>query len=435
MGSKFLLTRRTALIAGVAATFAAGCSRQTEQAAATPAGQALAFRNIRYGQAERFGQTELVPFTEDLIKTERGPISPQRPSRLAISMGPQSPNAQDEHCQVLSVFTPSREGSRPVLVFLHGGAFVSGGGELTWYDGDKMAAEQDIVVVPVTYRLGALGFWLPEGSTGLSPAFSDQVAALQWVQENIAKFGGDPTNVTLAGQSAGAGSARILTEWGYGQKLFHRIMPMSGGGGDAGTTRAGLEAHSRRFDALLGADPRTASVEALLEAQTKLSTASATTPAGWRPAPPDQPAAINVDVVTGWTREDPSGHMLLAQGKTPTPGTPLEPFREAVKANAAATTAYARRAVEAGRTAYLYSFDWNGPDTGLGNCHCIDLAFLFGDRAAWEQAPMLAGVDWDEFDRMGRSMRAQWASFARSGSPGAGWQPVTTQAAPVNSLV
>jgi para-nitrobenzyl esterase len=423
----FPITRRAALAAGIAAGVAGAAS-------AAPA-RAQAYRSIRYARAERFGPATVVPFTESLIQAERGPVSPQRPSRLAVSMGPQSPNRQDEHCQVLSVFTPSRSGSRPVLVFLHGGAFISGGGEVAWYDGDRMAAEQDIVVVPVTYRLGALGFWLPPGSSGLSPGISDQVAALEWIQANIAKFGGDPANVTVAGQSAGAASVRGLVDWGYGQKLFRRIMPQSGGPMD--DKRAEMEKVSRQFDTVIGMDPRRATVEQVLDAQTKVTQMVAVpggSSSGWRPVGADAPARINVDVVTGWTREDPAGHMLLAQGKTAMPGLSLQPARDAVKVSSLRTIDYGRQVAAAGRKAYVYSFDWNGPDTGLGDCHCIELAFLFGDRAAWGQAPMLAGVDWNEYERMGRSMRAQWAGFARSGVPGPAWRPVTAAAAPVNSL-
>ena len=423
-----LLTRRSFIVGTTAAcVFGGALSSRLNAGNAT----AQTFRGIRYGRAERFGPAELIPFSEDLIQGERGPVSPQRPSRLAISLGPSPQNRQDEHCQVLSVFTPSREGKRPVLVFIHGGAFLTGGGEQAWYDGDRLAAEQDMVVVTISYRLGALGFWLPEDSTGLSPGYSDQVAALEWIQANIDRFGGDPANVTLCGQSAGAISARGLMDWGYGQKLFHRVIAQSGW--SIQDNRPEAEAQSRRFDAILGSDPRAADYDALLDAQITL--ARQTAPPGWKPVAPEKISPINVDVLTGWTREDRSGQMILRARKKPVPGTPMAPFREATKAAMAVpTSAFAREVFAAGRTAYVYSFDWDGPDTGLGNTHCIELPFLLGDWEAWDEAPMIAGVTAEEYERMGRSLRAQWGAFCRTGTPGPNWQPVTSDEVPINSI-
>lgn len=424
------VTRRTLLASTFAvAALTGGHVRATARTA-------QAYRGIRYASAERFGPAEVEPFREKLIRSERGPLPPQLPSRLAISMGAQAPLRQDEHCQVLSVFTPSRSGRRPVIVFIHGGAFVTGGGELPWYDGLRLATEQDVVVVPITYRLGALGCWLPDDSKKPSPALSDQIAALQWINDNIDRFGGDPTNVTIIGQSAGAASAMSLTDWGYGQKLFRRIVAMSGyrTRGD----RSQLEKLSRMFDAALGDDPHTASVDKILQAQRNLPPPPSNGEPTWQIAAPEQPAAFNVDAVAGWTREDLAAHVLLAQQAKPTPGADLRPMREATKPLATRTQRFATEVAKTGRTAYLYSFDWNGPDTGLGNCHCIDLSFLFGDRAAWDAAPMLAGVNWDDHDRIGRAMRAQWAAFARTGDPNdarhARWVPVSEAATPVTSL-
>lgn len=150
------------------------------------------------------------------------------------------------------------------LCFLHGGAFATGGSEAAWYDGHRLAAEQDVVVVPVTYRLGALGFWLPDGSSDLSPAYSDIVTSLQWVQEYIDRFGGDPANVTLAGQSAGCCAAMELTDLGFGGRLYKRVVAMSGG--RVSGTRKEAEERSRTFDRILGMDPHTAPVEALRNA-------------------------------------------------------------------------------------------------------------------------------------------------------------------------
>ena len=174
------------------------------------------------------------------------------------------------------------------------------------------------------------------------------------------------------------------------------------------------------FDRILGMDPHTAPVEALRNAYAGLPRASPVLGDRrpfWLPVTADKRAPINVDVMAGWAREDYAAHVLLAEGRKPIPGTPLQSFRDATRPMREELTAYARDAAAAGQKAYLYSFDWNGPDTGLGNCHCIDLAFLYGDWEAWKNAPMLAGVDRREYERMGRRMRAHWAQFARCGQP------------------
>ena len=123
----------------------------------------------------------------------------------------------DEDCLYLNVYTPGIDAARrPVLVFLHGGAFLMGAGSTALYDGRRLARRSGIVVVTTNYRLGALGWahlGLVPGSTlpdAVNLGLQDQTAALAWVRDNIAEFGGDPGNVTLCGQSAGAMSAAAL---------------------------------------------------------------------------------------------------------------------------------------------------------------------------------------------------------------------------------
>ncbi|HLZ68062.1 MAG TPA: carboxylesterase family protein [Aliidongia sp.] len=424
-------SRRHLLGVGGAALALAGVGAP---ACAASGGVAI-FRGIRYARAERFGQPEIVPFDESLIKETRGPIAPQAPSRLGLAMGPAAAVPQDEHCQVLSVFTPSRAGRRPVMVFLHGGAFVSGAGELPWYDGDKLAGEQDVVVVSVTYRLGALGYLQFAGGTAPSPGMSDQVAALEWVKANIAKFGGDPGNVTLFGQSAGGGSIVAMGAWGHGGTLFHRAIVQSGA--IPPYARAQIEEVSAAYLKVLGKDPRTASAAEIVEAQGKFAAVRPETTV-WLPVGPAAPVPLGVPLLCGWTREDNAPFVLIREKRQPTPGADLAPFREASRPRIEAAQKLAAETAAAGQKAHLYRFAWNGPDTGLGDCHTIELPFLLGSEAAWREAPMLAGAPWTEIDRLGRKMRAVWAAFARTGDPGAAggtrWPLVTAAAQPVTDL-
>ena len=130
------------------------------------------------------------------------------PARSALSGG--CPGEQGEDCLTLNVWTPELVGARPVLVWLHGGAFLRGSGASALYRGVRSATRGDVVLVTINYRLGVLGFLAhPElanpdagGAMG-NRGLLDQVAALRWVRDEIAAFGGDPQNVTIFGQSAG----------------------------------------------------------------------------------------------------------------------------------------------------------------------------------------------------------------------------------------
>ncbi len=145
-------------------------------------------------------------------------------------------NEASEDCLGLNVWTAAKAASekRPVLVWIHGGAFYEGSGEIITYDGEELA-KKGLVVVTINYRLGIFGFYTHPELTKESPTHAsgnygllDCVAALQWIQKNIAAFGGDPSRVTIAGQSAGASAVHALTASPLAKGLFHRAIAESG---------------------------------------------------------------------------------------------------------------------------------------------------------------------------------------------------------------
>jgi len=194
----------------------------------------------------------------------QGPNTPFGPwTAEFLLLGPVS-----EDCLFLNVWTAARANERrPVLVYVYGGGFSSGSGDVPVYDGAPLA-EKGLVVVNMNYRVGALGFLAyPEltaesGSSG-NYGLLDQVAALEWVRENIAAFGGDPKRVMVAGQSAGAMSVYLLTASPTARGLFHRAAIESGPGGLAAMgvatgrgvarARADAERDGVRYAGLLGA--------------------------------------------------------------------------------------------------------------------------------------------------------------------------------------
>ncbi|HSE04277.1 MAG TPA: carboxylesterase family protein, partial [Methylomirabilota bacterium] len=140
-----------------------------------------------------------------------------------------------EDCLYLNVWTPRADRARrPVLVWIHGGAFVLGSGSQTLYDGATLARRGDVVVVTINYRLGALGFLRARDRFGArlpatgNEGLLDQVAALEWVRDEIEAFGGDPGNVTIFGESAGAMSCATLLGLPRARGLFHRAILQSG---------------------------------------------------------------------------------------------------------------------------------------------------------------------------------------------------------------
>lgn len=195
------------------------------------------------------------------------------------------PVATDEAGSLtVNVWTPARSGRRPVMVWIHGGGYIQGWGTQPWTDGARLAERQDVVVVSLNYRIGALGWlYVPEllgddyadcANLGLQ----DQIAALAWVRDNIAHFGGDPESVTVFGESAGGGSAAMLLGAPAARPLLHRaILQSPPPRGVLDVQRAAAIAREyagilreRAGDDAAEADVRTASPAQLLAAQEEL---------------------------------------------------------------------------------------------------------------------------------------------------------------------
>ncbi len=160
--------------------------------------------------------------------TRHGPLPPQ--GKSFVGGGRDDPKVRDEACLTLTVWSPNPGGSLPVMVWIPGGAFVFGAGQFQLYNGSRLAANGDVVVVNVTYRIGVFGgLELSALGDGFDDnlALRDQIAALQWVRDNIATFGGDPGRVTVFGESAGATSVLALLASPAAAGLFGRAIAQS----------------------------------------------------------------------------------------------------------------------------------------------------------------------------------------------------------------
>ena len=157
--------------------------------------------------------------------------------QVGVSMPGETPPKVDENCLYLNIWTPAKSKHQhlPVIVWIYGGGYINGSASMPLYWGDRLA-QKGAIVVTIAYRLGPLGFLALPELTQESPHHSsgnyglmDQIAALQWIQRNIAAFGGDPNCVTIAGQSSGAISVSILMASPLAKGLFQRAIGESGG--------------------------------------------------------------------------------------------------------------------------------------------------------------------------------------------------------------
>ncbi len=396
--------------------------------------------------------------------TAHGPIAPQGPSRLRAAMG-DFDRPQSEDCLTLTIWTPAPDAERrPVLVWLHGGAWMSGAGSLDWYSGATLAREGDLVVVGVNYRLGALGYLHHPAISPGNLGTADQAAALAWIEAHIEAFGGDPACVTLAGQSAGGTSIGRLVLDPEARPRFHRMILQSASFGRAPLAAAEAASRAETLMRGLGIDPDAADAAArmrdipvptLLAAQGALARSLArfaeTTPPFMPILPEPIPgaaliariaaAATGLETLIGVTREEV--HAFFAAD--PAMASP-DPERSAARLGTSLAHYRARRpagsmmdwladqasdetfihpswrlAAALPSATFAYRFDYAPSGNRFKACHCAELPFTFGTLDAFAGAGMLEGGDRHLEAALSARMRADWIAFIRTGAPGPGW--------------
>jgi para-nitrobenzyl esterase len=400
-------------------------------------------RGLRYAHAARFERPEPIAAWAGVVDaTKRGPACPQAPYRLDWVTGPiMAPLAFDEDCLRLSVTAPLPfTERRPVLVWIHGGAYISGSGEAPAYDPCALAREQGVVVVRVSYRLGLFGFLAIEGVAPANLGLADMLQALRWVQANVAAFGGDPANVTLVGHSAGAHAALHLMLASEARGLFRRAILQSAPLGLSPRKQAVDRALSDTARRALGGEPARVPIERALAAQLEvtrsalaagLQAAAVFGPQlGHWPLPDIAPLGLvaraiakHYELMIGATKHDASPFVALEprfsrMRRLGALGRNLTELATRVATHrvfAQPARALAQEVRGAGGRACEYRFDWRAPDSALGACHCIELPFLFGTDEAWKGAPMLGTSEPASRMALARAVRAHWAQFARSG--------------------
>jgi len=383
---------------------------------------------IPYAQAPvgrlRFAPPEPAAWRGELDATRPGPVAPQLPSRLRGAMGDFSAE-QSEDCLHLTVWTPAADGKRrPVVVWLHGGAWQSGGGALDWYDGARLAQRGDIVVVAVNYRLAALG-WLYVPGQAANAGLLDQEAAIDWVLDNIQDLGGDPQRITVMGQSAGASSICAMLAR---KPRFSRAILQSAALGRGFRTAQQADTLGQAFLQAAGAGSLQAArelpVAALLAAQQAPEVVQALRAEGssrslFTPvldgqvlpqdiAPALLKAAGRADVLVCYTRDEMAAF--------PDHGTDAASQEMGDEVFGAPSRLWTRQAIDQGRQAWLARFDV-APTDRFGACHCIELPFVFDTLQAFAGAPMLAGLPAAQGEQLPRQTQQAWIAFIRGEAP------------------
>lgn len=390
-------------------------------------GQTTRARGIRYATAARFGEPEKVsPWTEPQDCTQKASICPQNPSRLGLVNGNlEKDMVQSEDCLHVSVVAPASAANAPVMVFIHGGAWVSGGGDLDAYCPLQLA-RKGVVALNITHRLGIFGYVQIPGVAPANLGLMDQIEALRWIQQNISCFGGDNDNVTLYGQSAGGDAIFSLAIADVPETLFHRGILQSSP--TALRDDPNREAMTRAMidHAVSVVTPENASelsVDTLLNlTKDLLGVARAVSPAllaygpilGSKPLPPAYQArerflseAKKRQFMFGWTANEDTAFTQI-DSRPEAQKYLLNLFQHSTN------ELVQELAKVTGRLPPTYELVWY-PDTSekLKATHCIDLPLLLGDWAAWQDAPMLQGAGARQaIEKIGDEVKKLWVAFA-----------------------
>jgi para-nitrobenzyl esterase len=412
------------------------------------------------------------PWTGVREATTFSPMAPQVPEVGASMVGAigadraveQRPMSED--CLYLNIWSPGADQQkRPVMVYIHGGAFTLGSASDPWYDGTSFAANHNIVVVSLNYRLGILGFIYLKDLAGADASYTgncgllDQIAALQWVRENIAAFGGDPDQVTVMGESAGAMSIGALLGMPEAKGLFQRAILQSGGASNL-VTRLQATHVAQALLAKLGLETAQLSaladvpLETLLKIQPELGREFgdilAYSPMIDGETLPQHPSAMiaqgsaaNVAILAGTNRDEWRLFALMSGGPK-VDEVQLEQIfgdeaRQALtlyteeRADTSPELAWidimsdmvfrmpairlAEGQVRQGAPVWMYRFDWESPAFGgvLGAAHAMDIPFVFNTLDVGLSRTFTG--DSPSRQKLADLMHASWAAFIRSGNP------------------
>ncbi|MXP08975.1 carboxylesterase family protein [Altererythrobacter halimionae] len=441
------------------------------------AGDVMIFRGVRYGastEGMRFQEAaDPEPWRAARDATEFGPDCPQRPSGdVPVFASWVNDLPQSEDCLFLNVWTRgTNDGKkRPIMVWLHGGGYVTGSGSSHGYDGTRLAQRGDVVVVTINHRLNGFGYLYLGGVSG-DPKYAhagnlgslDAIKALEWVRDNAAAIGGDPDNVTIFGESGGAAKVSTLMAMEAADGLFDRAIAQSGSMSLAGFEPRLATALTKNIFETAGLEP--GDVEGLaalpMEDYVKVLMKSRTRAAYFRPvvdgssltrqpfSPDATPVSADIPLLVGTNRTemrlqaglaDP-GNFSLAWDQLPEKIAGVVGDADADQIIAGMRAAHPdadaseiffqtatfqnyrgtalrqaeRKSAQNQAPVYMYRLDWETPVAGgiLKSPHALDIAFVFDNVA---RSTSYTGTGPDQ-QRMADLMSEAWIAFAKTGNP------------------
>lgn len=412
----------------------------------TPAGTIVGYRDglvlrasgIRYARAGRFERPTPEPTSPvDIDATRPAPSCPQprvEAMERIFNLAGREPEP-DEDCLRLSVTLPAditADEQLPVMVWIHGGAYIIGAGDSAIYDAAPMALEQRIIHVSVTYRLGLLGYLGDGARRPANLGLLDQIEALRWVRANIAAFRGDPEAVTVYGQSAGGDAVLHLMIARGAEGLFRRAISQSP---PVGTIPNREKTASAMMSVASTVTTETSTEQVIAVQKRAMRRAGRHVIGGGMhfgpqygcdPLPAEEDleeawssAAERVDLLIGSTDREEAlffDERVLSSWARPWVRRVLRWYAERIFGRGARS--FADRHRRAGGKGYLYSLSWGTPGHRFRGAHAIELPLLFGTPQSWRGAELMTGVDEQDFLRQGQELRRIWAEFARTGSVG-----------------
>lgn len=398
-------------------------------------------RGIPYALAERFQPPRPVPnWTSVNDCTQPSPISPQNKCTVAHMTGPVTQGrTMSEDSLRVSVWAPagtSRQELLPTMVFIHGGAYLTGAGDLDCYSGAQLASK-GVVVVNITYRLGIFGYQPIKGHAPPNLGLMDQIAALQWVQDNVEAFGGNPKSVCVFGESAGADSVYCLLGANGTKGLFHKAILQSAPlGARFMAQQEMLEAVEGLAIELMPQSHDDASIQDLLSIQNELTKKAASyfqsgmvfSPSmGHDPLPDEQTFKLQfentlqrVPIFIGYTKDEGTMFTHLFDNMIQPPSlsadnlSPAEVFGKLIFQDPTDQLYQQIKQAKPIEEPWFYKFNIAPQDSPWGATHAMEIPFLLGGWDAWKDAPMVKGDNMGELvERVGDQVRELWVAFAK----------------------
>ena len=397
-------------------------------------------RNIRYALAERFALPRPVePEPDESAQLQSTVVAcPQPPSPSAEVLGnPMAGVEFDEDCLRLSITRPKdAPAPLPVMVWIHGGSYVSNAGDLAGFDPGALVREQQVIVVSVTYRLGLLGFVGDGDRRPANLGLLDIIEAMRWVRDRIAGFGGDPDAVTVFGQSSGADAiAHVLVADGT-EGLVQRAIIESAPFG----LRERRDPMHEKMLQTIGDLATDAPIEELFATQARAKEAGAgfgyrsgmafCTQYGRAPLPAEaeivetwRRRAPGLEVLVTWTTQETLFYLnLLPRANELFRRPVIGPLARRLMVWASTGAVYrrggrrfARLLARSGASVHEGVFDARPVASTMGAAHAIEVPLLFPNEPVWARAALVTPDGASSLVETGAPLRAAWAEFARTG--------------------